>query len=84
MSHNLSAVLGSLLVDGHFRKSMMGLQKYDRMAILKAHGFFMSRGEQEVFARMMESFEAGKLDEACNQVRSECPDWPCSWFTFDD
>lgn len=79
MSHTLMAVLGSVLVDGRFRKGL--LEQSERVAWLKQHGFFLSRGEFEVFQNMMKSFECGKLDDVCLKIAAECPNWPCSYFS---
>lgn len=90
MSHTLLAVLGATLVDGNFRRTLMKKGKKsaratngDRCAALRAHGFFLTRGECEIFARMMESFESGRLDGPCREIQDTCPEWPCSFFTFD-
>lgn len=90
MSHTLLAVLGATLVDANFRRSLTRKGKKsakaangDRCAALRARGFFLTRGECEIFERMMESFESGRLDETCMKMQVECPNWPCGFFTFD-
>lgn len=80
MSHTLLALLGAMLVNERFRRA---LAKGDRYATLSERGFFLTRGEREIFERMMESFESGKLDEACKSIQSQCPIWPCSFFSID-
>jgi hypothetical protein len=82
MSHTLMAILGSMLVDGHLRKGLLSKTRSERTALLKQRGFFLSRGEVEVYERMMNSFESGALDDMCVSIESECPKWPCSFFTI--
>lgn len=83
MSHNLMAILGTMVVDQHLRRTLTKSTTVDRVAALRSRGFFLSRGETEIFCKMMESFESGRLDEACMMIQTECPNWPCFWFTID-
>ena len=84
MSHTLMAVLGSVLVDERLRKSLLGTrERVERLSILKQRGFFLSKGERKVFECMMKSFESGALNDLCLRLEAECPDWPCTHFSFD-
>lgn len=90
MSHTLLAVLGGMLVDKRFRRALMKKEKKSakatkaaRGAALRARGFFLTRGEGEILARMVKSFESGRLDRPCRELQDICPEWPCSFFKFD-
>ena len=90
MSHTLLAVLGAMVMDGNFRRTLTEKGRDsarattgDRQAALRERGFFLTRGESEGFARMVESFESGRLDDGCATFQRECPNWPCKDLTFD-
>lgn len=80
MSQTLLAILGTLVVNGDLRRTMLTSNRDARVAALKERGFFVSYAEIEVVERMLSSFESGEVADACARIASECPDWPCSHF----
>jgi hypothetical protein len=82
MSHTLMAVLGTLMVDGELRSSLIDSDRDQRLRTLKDRGFFLTRAEYATFENMMVTVASPDMDKICAQMRSFCPDWPCSFYTM--
>jgi hypothetical protein len=78
MSHTLMAILGTLMIDGDLRGSLVKSDREQRLRTLKDRGFFMTRTEHETFEKMMKSVASDEMERICAQMRVFCPDWPCS------
>ena len=68
MSHTLMAILGTMVVDGDLRGSLVKSGRDERLRRLRDYGFFLTRAEHEAFEKMMRTFESGELEEACGRV----------------
>ena len=47
-------------------------------ATLSSKGYTLSSHEREVLDKIVDSFKQDNLDSAINNVRHECPIWPCN------
>lgn len=73
MSQSLLAIVGSIMIDEHFRDAL----KANPASALSRYGIILSRKEHEVLGKILASVRSDVLDGAFNLIRIECPQWPC-------
>jgi hypothetical protein len=67
-------ILGAMLVHEGFQLEMQN----DPQGTLQSRGYSLTGAELEVALRIVKSFKDGDMDDAVDNVRAECPNWPCN------
>ena len=71
---SLLHLLGAMLVHQNFREAMIA----DFEATLISHNFDLSSHDKEIALNIVKSFEDDEMEDAVENVRAECPSWPCN------
>lgn len=74
MNKPVLQILGAMLLHQNFREEM----KTNPAGTAQQYGYTLSPAELAVALNIVESFEDGKMDDAIDNVRAECPNWPCN------
>lgn len=69
---SLLHLLGAMLVHPEFEAQM----RANPHPTLEAWG--LSAQEKEVALRLIKSFQDDDMEDATENVRAECPNWPCN------
>ena len=67
-------IFGAMLIHESFQLEMQN----DPQGTLSAKGYTLTPAEMEVLLRIVQSFRDGDLDDAMDEVRAACPNWPCN------
>lgn len=67
-------LLGAMLVHQNFREAMIANPE----ATLVANNFDLSSHDKEIALNIVKSFQDDEMEDAVDNVRAECPNWPCN------
>jgi hypothetical protein len=67
-------IFAAMLIHESFQNEM----EANPEAVLNAKGYTLTQAELQVVLRIVDSFKDGNLDDAADNVRAECPNWPCN------
>jgi len=67
-------IFGAMLIHSSFQEEM----EANPEATLNGKGYTLNPDEMLVMMKIVKSFQDGDLDDATNNVRAICPDWPCN------
>ncbi len=74
MNKPVLQILGAMLLHQSFREEM----KINPTGTAEIYGYTLTPAEWEVAFNIVKSFQDGEMDDAIENVRSECPHWPCN------
>jgi len=74
MNKPVLQILGAMLLHQNFREEM----KANPTSTAETYGYTLTPAEWQVALNIVESFKEGDMDDAIDNVRAECPNWPCN------